>query len=135
MVQPSHPALVRMLGYDSEDELLDLDVARDIYMDPDHRGNWTRAMQETGEVRNAELVLKRKDGSKIVVLENSRAVSDAVSVPVIASGGVGNLDHLADGVQQGGADAVLAASIFHYGEYTVAQAKARMAERGIPVRL
>ena len=56
-------------------------------------------------------------------------------VPVIASGGVGNLDHLADGVQQGGADAVLAASIFHYGEYTVGQAKARMAERGIPVRL
>ena len=65
----------------------------------------------------------------------TRAVADAVPVPVIASGGVGNLDHLADGVQQGGADAVLAASIFHYGEYTVAQAKARMAERGIPVRL
>ena len=54
----------------------------------------------------------------------TRAVSDAVSVPVIASGGVGNLDHLADGIQQGGADAVLAASIFHYGEYTVGQAKA-----------
>ena len=58
-----------------------------------------------------------------------------MSVPVIASGGVGGLDDLADGVQQGGADAVLAASIFHYGEYTVAQAKARMAERGVPVRL
>ncbi|MFN4264116.1 MAG: HisA/HisF-related TIM barrel protein, partial [Aquabacterium sp.] len=58
-----------------------------------------------------------------------------VGVPVIASGGVGNLDHLADGVQQGGADAVLAASIFHYGEYTVAQAKALMAQRGIPVRI
>ncbi len=71
----ANPALVRMLGYDSEDELLELDVARDIYMDPEHRGNWTRAMQETGEVRNAELVLKRKDGSKIVVLENSRAVT------------------------------------------------------------
>jgi imidazole glycerol-phosphate synthase subunit HisF len=68
-------------------------------------------------------------------LELTRAVADAVPVPVIASGGVGNLDHLADGVQQGGADAVLAASIFHYGEYTVAQAKARMAQRGIPVRL
>jgi imidazole glycerol-phosphate synthase subunit HisF len=67
--------------------------------------------------------------------ELTRAVSDAVPVPVIASGGVGNLDHLADGIQQGGADAVLAASIFHYGEYTVGQAKARMAERGIPVRL
>ncbi|MEY3469111.1 MAG: hypothetical protein RL203_1205 [Pseudomonadota bacterium] len=68
-------------------------------------------------------------------LELTRAVADAVSVPVIASGGVGNLDHLADGVQQGGADAVLAASIFHYGEFTVAQAKACMAARGIPVRL
>ncbi len=68
-------------------------------------------------------------------LELTRAVSDAVGVPVIASGGVGNLDHLADGIQQGGADAVLAASIFHYGQYTVAQAKARMAERGIPVRI
>jgi imidazole glycerol-phosphate synthase subunit HisF len=68
-------------------------------------------------------------------LELTRAVSDAVSVPVIASGGVGNLDHLADGIQQGGADAVLAASIFHYGEYTVGQAKTRMAQRGIPVRI
>jgi cyclase len=68
-------------------------------------------------------------------LELTRAVSDAVPVPVIASGGVGTLDHLADGIQQGGADAVLAASIFHYGEYTVAQAKQRMAQRGIPVRL
>ena len=67
-------------------------------------------------------------------LELTRAVADAVPVPVIASGGVGNLEHLADGIQQGGADAVLAASIFHYGEYTVAQAKAVMAARGIPVR-
>jgi cyclase len=65
----------------------------------------------------------------------TRAVSDAVGVPVIASGGVGTLDHLADGIQIGGADAVLAASIFHYGEFTVAQAKLRMAERGIPVRI
>ena len=67
-------------------------------------------------------------------LELTRAVSDAVSVPVIASGGVGSLAHLADGVQQGGADAVLAASIFHYGDHTVAEAKAVMAARGIPVR-
>jgi cyclase len=67
-------------------------------------------------------------------LELTRAVSDAVPVPVIASGGVGTLDHLADGVQQGGADAVLAASIFHYGEHTVGEAKALMAGRGIPVR-
>ena len=76
-----------------------------------------------------------RDGTKVGFdLELTRAVSDAVSVPVIASGGVGNLDHLADGIQQGGADAVLAASIFHYGQYTVGQAKARMAERGIAVR-
>ena len=77
-----------------------------------------------------------RDGTKAGFdLALTRAVSDAVPVPVIASGGVGNLDHLADGIQQGGADAVLAASIFHYGEYTVGQAKARMRERGIPVRL
>jgi cyclase len=76
-----------------------------------------------------------RDGTKTGFdLELTRAVSDAVSVPVIASGGVGNLEHLADGVQKGGADAVLAASIFHYGEYTVAQAKALMASRGIPMR-
>ena len=56
-------------------------------------------------------------------------------MPVIASGGVGLLDHLAEGIQIGGADAVLAASIFHYGEFTVGQAKARMREHGIPVRL
>ena len=77
-----------------------------------------------------------RDGTKSGFdLALTRAVSDAVSVPVIASGGVGNLDHLADGVQIGGADAVLAASIFHYGEYTVEQAKRHMAARGIPVRL
>jgi cyclase len=65
----------------------------------------------------------------------TRAVSDAVPVPVIASGGVGNLEHLAEGVLEGGADAVLAASIFHFGEYTIAEAKAHMAGRGIEVRL
>jgi cyclase len=63
-----------------------------------------------------------------------RAVSDAVSVPVIASGGVGNLQHLADGILQGRADAVLAASIFHFGEYTVPQAKAFLSEQGIVMR-
>ncbi|MCE1160270.1 MAG: imidazole glycerol phosphate synthase subunit HisF, partial [Burkholderiales bacterium] len=64
----------------------------------------------------------------------TRAVSDAVSIPVIASGGVGNLQHLADGIKLGHADAVLAASIFHFGTYTVAQAKAFMAAQGICVR-
>lgn len=68
-------------------------------------------------------------------LELTRAVSDAVITPVIASGGVGNLEHLVEGVTQGGADAVLAASIFHFGEYTVRQAKEYMAQRGITVRL
>jgi imidazole glycerol-phosphate synthase subunit HisF len=65
----------------------------------------------------------------------TRAVADAVPVPVIASGGVGNLDHLVAGVRQGHASAVLAASIFHFGEYTIRQAKARMAEAGIPMRM
>ncbi len=77
-----------------------------------------------------------RDGTKAGFdLALTRAVSDAVNVPVIASGGVGNLDHLADDIQKGGADAVLAASIFHYGEYTVGQAKRNLAARGIPVRL
>ncbi len=77
-----------------------------------------------------------RDGTKSGFdLALTRAVADAVDVPVIASGGVGTLEHLSDGVQQGGADAVLAASIFHYGEFTVAQAKAAMRARGIPVRL
>jgi cyclase len=77
-----------------------------------------------------------RDGTKAGFdLALTRAVSDAVSVPVIASGGVGNLDHLVDGIKIGGADAVLAASIFHYGEYTVGQAKRYMASQGIPVRI
>jgi cyclase len=77
-----------------------------------------------------------RDGTKAGFdLALTRAVSDAIGVPVIASGGVGTLDHLADGVTLGGADAVLAASIFHYGEFTVGQAKAHMAARGIPVRI
>jgi cyclase len=65
----------------------------------------------------------------------TRAISEAVTVPVIASGGVGNLDHLADGVIEGKADAVLAASIFHFAEYTIQQAKEHMASRGIEMRL
>ena len=64
----------------------------------------------------------------------TRAVSDAVNIPVIASGGVGNLQHLADGILLGKADAVLAASIFHFGEYTIPEAKAYLASQGIVVR-
>jgi cyclase len=96
---------------------------------------WARQMADYGA---GEILLTSmdRDGTKSGFdLALTRAVSDAVSVPVIASGGVGNLDHLVEGVQKGGADAVLAASIFHYGEYTIAQAKARMAQAGIPVRI
>jgi cyclase len=82
------------------------------------------------------LTSMNRDGSKDGFdLALTAAVSEAVSVPVIASGGVGNLQHLVDGITQGHADAVLAASIFHYGEYTVGQAKAYMAAQGIPVRI
>ena len=96
---------------------------------------WARQMAEFGA---GEILLTSmdRDGTKSGFdLDLTRAVADAVPVPVIASGGVGTLDHLADGIQIGGADAVLAASIFHYGEHTVAEAKALMAQRGITVRL
>jgi len=77
-----------------------------------------------------------RDGTKIGFNNPlNKAISNAVEVPIIASGGVGNLQHLVDGVKEGGADAVLAASIFHYGEYTVKQAKEYMAQHGIEVRL
>ena len=95
---------------------------------------WARRMAELGA---GEILLTSmdRDGTRIGFdLELTRAVADAVSVPVIASGGVGTLEHLADGITLGGADAVLAASIFHYGEHTVGEAKALMAARGIPVR-
>ena len=95
---------------------------------------WARQMAEAGA---GEILLTSmdRDGTKSGFdLELTRAVADAVPVPVIASGGVGTLQHLADGVLQGHASAVLAASIFHYGEYTIAQAKAYLAERGIAVR-
>jgi len=73
-----------------------------------------------------------KDGFELVI---TRAIADAVDIPIIASGGVGTLQHLADGVTKGGADAVLAASIFHFGEHTIPEAKAFMAAQGIEVRL
>jgi imidazole glycerol-phosphate synthase subunit HisF len=96
---------------------------------------WARKMEALGA---GEILLTSmdRDGTKIGFnLDLTRAVCDAVSIPVIASGGVGNLDHLVDGVKKGHADAVLAASIFHYGEYTVRQAKEHMARNGIEVRL
>jgi cyclase len=94
--------------------------------------------QEVAKRGAGEILLTSmdRDGTKNGFdLALTRAVSDAVPVPVIASGGVGNLQHLADGIKEGHADAVLAASIFHFGEYTVGQAKQLMAEQGIPVRI
>ena len=96
---------------------------------------WARKMAALGA---GELLLTSmdRDGAKIGFdLNLTRAIADAVNIPVIASGGVGTLQHLVDGVQIGGADAVLAASIFHYGEFSVEQAKVYMKERGIEVRL
>ncbi|MBY6191137.1 imidazole glycerol phosphate synthase subunit HisF [Microbulbifer agarilyticus] len=96
---------------------------------------WAKKMDSYGA---GEILLTSmdRDGTKNGFdLALTRAISDAVSVPVIASGGVGNLQHLADGVLKGGADAVLAASIFHFGEYTVGEAKAFMQDAGIEMRL
>ncbi|WP_078084407.1 imidazole glycerol phosphate synthase subunit HisF [Microbulbifer mangrovi] len=96
---------------------------------------WAKKMDSYGA---GEILLTSmdRDGTKNGFdLALTRAISDAVSVPVIASGGVGNLQHLADGVLQGGADAVLAASIFHFGEYTIGEAKAYMQEAGIEMRI
>ena len=97
--------------------------------------DWAREVVELGA---GEILLTSmdRDGTKLGFdLELTRAVADAVSVPVIASGGVGSLQDLADGVLAGHADAVLAASIFHYGEFTLQQAKQHMASCGIPMRL
>jgi cyclase len=96
---------------------------------------WAKKMQSLGA---GEILLTSmdRDGTREGFdLGLTRAVSDAVDVPVIASGGVGNLQHLVEGIAEGHADAVLAASIFHYGEYTVRQAKEYMAQHGIEVRL
>lgn len=96
---------------------------------------WARKMVGFGA---GELLVTSmdRDGTKIGFnLGLNKAISDAVDVPIIASGGVGNLQHLVDGVKLGGADAVLAASIFHYGEFTVRQAKEYMRDHGIEVRL
>ena len=96
---------------------------------------WAKRMQRLGA---GEILLTSmdRDGQKTGFdLALTRAVTDVLEIPVIASGGAGNLQHLADGVKKGGADAVLAASIFHFGEYTVQQAKQFMAGQGIEVRL
>ena len=96
--------------------------------------DWARRMAEHGA---GEILLTSmdRDGTKSGFdLELTRAVSDAVPVPVVASGGVGTLDHFVDGVTRGGASAVLAASIFHFGEFTIAQAKEHLAQAGVPVR-
>jgi len=96
---------------------------------------WAAKMAELGA---GEILLTSmdRDGTKNgFELGVTRAITDAVDIPVIASGGVGNLDHLVEGILQGGADAVLAASIFHFSEYTVPEAKAYMAAHGIEVRL
>lgn len=96
---------------------------------------WARKMQQLGA---GEILLTSmdRDGTKIGFnLELTRAVSEAVEIPVIASGGVGTLQHLVDGVKLGKADAVLAASIFHFGEHTVGEAKQAMRNAGIEVRL
>ena len=96
---------------------------------------WAQKMAELGA---GEILLTSmdKDGTKDgFELTITRAIADAVDIPIIASGGVGNLEHLAEGVLEGGADAVLAASIFHFSEYTIPEAKAYMAAQGIEVRL
>ncbi|MEW6119099.1 MAG: imidazole glycerol phosphate synthase subunit HisF [Pseudomonadota bacterium] len=96
---------------------------------------WAREMEELGA---GELLLTSmdRDGTKSGFdLELTRAIADAVSIPIIASGGVGTLQHLVDGVREGHADAVLAASIFHFGEFTVDEAKRYMKQYGIEVRL
>ena len=96
---------------------------------------WARKVQRLGA---GEILLTSmdRDGTKSGFdIDLTRAVSEAVDVPVIASGGVGSLQHLADGVTRGKADAVLAASIFHYGEHTVREAKEYMRDQGIEVRL
>lgn len=96
---------------------------------------WANKMAEYGAGEILLTSMDRdgtRDGFELTI---TRAITDAVDIPVIASGGVGSLQHLADGVTQGGADAVLAASIFHFGEYTVGEAKAFMAGEGITMRL
>ena len=96
---------------------------------------WAREATERGAGEVLLTSMDRDGTNEGYELELTRAVADAVGVPVIASGGAGELDHLVEAVSLGHADAVLCASIFHYGQHTVAEAKARMAAAGIPVRV
>ncbi len=149
----ANPELVRAASdyHGSQCIVVAIDARRVISADPEprwevftHGGRkgtgmdavaWAVKMAEYGA---GEILLTSmdRDGTRSGFdLELTRRVSDAVAVPVIASGGVGTLQHLADGVTLGGASAVLAASIFHYGEFTVRQAKDFMARQGIPVRI
>jgi len=150
----AHPQVIRDASekYGAQCIVVAIDAKQRVQDDPDappawdvytHGGRkntgldavaWARQMAEFGA---GEILLTSmdRDGTRAGFnLPLTRAVADAVPVPVIASGGVGSLEHLAEGIQQGGADAVLAASIFHYGEHTVGEAKAFMAARGIPMR-
>ena len=100
-----------------------------------HALSWIEKVQKLGA---GEILLTSmdKDGTKSGFnLELTKKISSAVNIPVIASGGVGNLSHLVDGIKLGGASAVLAASIFHFGEYTIEEAKKYLKSAGIPVRI
>lgn len=144
---PPVPAPIEISNYGSQCIVVAIDAKRDatdgwqVYT---HGGRtatgidvvtWAKQVAALGA---GEILLTSmdRDGTKGGFdLALTRAVSDAVAIPVIASGGVGSLDHLADGVLEGHADAVLAASIFHFGTFTVGEAKRHMADRGIPMRL
>ena len=95
---------------------------------------WARRAQELGAGEILLTSMDRDGTHNGYDVELTRAVADRVDIPAIASGGVGNLDHLVDGIVEGHADAVLAASIFHYGQYTIRQAKERLAQRGVETR-
>jgi cyclase len=144
----ARPALLAELAevFGAQCVVLAIDARREnggygVYVDGGRRpaGRDAIAWAREGAERGAgEILLTSmdRDGTEDgYELELTRAVADAVDVPVIASGGAGRLDHLVDAVQRGGADAVLCASIFHYGRHTVREAKERMREAGIPVRL
>ncbi|MEY3122061.1 MAG: hypothetical protein RI993_886 [Pseudomonadota bacterium] len=97
--------------------------------------DWAKKMQSLGAGEILLTSMDRDGTCSGFDLDLTRAISDAIDLPIIASGGVGNLDHLVDGILQGRADAVLAASIFHYGQYTITQAKQYLSTHGVEIRL